>query len=183
MLRRMSQALLLVLALASVASAQPSLAPELPPPPPAVTNSVDAGATFGGTTAGDLYTGLSIGGGHRISHLFWIHAALATVTTPELSTGWSSRGVTSDRFTDVRGGIELRGCVRSERVCGLIGVDVGYRHELFDHMNRSGGEAVFRLGGDVGLGSRHLRLRSVFEGTSTKIADTEALTFLLAYLW
>jgi hypothetical protein len=183
----MARALLLVSTFASLAQAQPSAMPYAPPPlppaPPPLVNAVEVGASFGGTTAGDLYTGLELGGSHRLSPLVWIHVAVETATTPNLSNGFS-RPVTSDRFSELRGGLEVRPCASFDRVCGLVGVDVGYRHELFDTtMNRSGGEAVFRLGGDLGLGTRNVRLRAMFEGTSTHVADTSAVTATLVYLW
>ncbi len=180
-MRRLVRTLVVVAAIAGAAHAQPSLVPASPSTPTPVENAIEVGALFGETTAGDLATGLVLGGEHRLGHTLWLHGAAAAVTTPQLETGWSM--VTSDRFSDLRGGPELRACTITDQLCALVGVDVGYRHEIFDHtMNRSGGEAVLRVGADVAL-VREVRLRAVFEGTSTRASDTSAMTFTVAYLW
>ena len=176
--------ILALLAASTTARAQPSQPPEPVPPPELVAmNAFELGTTLGETSAGDLYAGVVLAGGRRLRDMVWAHAAAVTASTPNLSTGFS-RPITSDFFTEVRGGLELRACASLDRACGMLGVDVGYRHERFAHtMLRSGGEAVARLGGDIALGRADIRLRAAVEGTSTHAADTTAVTITLAYLW
>ncbi len=168
---------------AAPSHAQPALAAPIPPPAAAPRYSIEAAAAAGSTYDGDLYAGAVLAGGYRITDLFSVHAALETATARILHfPGIDQYEGTSDRFSEARGGVELHECVRSDALCGIAGVDLSYRGETVSGnqpMSLSGAEAVARLGLDVG--TRTVRFRPMFEGTSTHHGDTEALLLGVAY--
>jgi hypothetical protein len=180
------KSLVVVVVLAGVAHAQPSLTAPMPRPQP-VTADVELDATFGGTRSGDVYAGIIAGGAFRLSDWFWIHAAAGTAKAPVVHfAGIDQYEGTSDRFTDLRGGLELRTCTHSGLACGIFGVDFGGRHEVYSdnsgHMVTWSGTAVARAGLDIG--AANLRARAMFEGTTAmQVGDTSALNLGVAYLW
>jgi hypothetical protein len=180
------KSLFVVAVLAGGASAQPSLTAPVPRPQP-VTADVELDATFGGTRTGDLYAGMIIGGAFRLSDWLWIHAAGTTAKAPVVHfAGVDQYEGTSDRFTELRGGLELRTCTRTGLACGIFGVDFGGRHEVYTdntgHMVSWSGTAVARAGLDIG--ARNVRARAMLEGTTAmQVGDTTAFNLGVAYLW
>ena len=176
----------LVLALlayfAAPSHAQPALTAPIPPPAAAPRYAVELAASAGSTYDGDLYAGAVAAGAYRVNDLVWVHAALETATARVLHfPGVDQYEGTSDRFSEARGGLELHECGRAGALCAIAGVDVGYRDESVTGnvpMNLAGPEAVARFGLDVG--TRRVRFRPVFEGTSTHRGDTGALLVGLA---
>jgi hypothetical protein len=124
-----------------------------------------------------VYGGIAAAGGYAFTSWGWLHAG------GDVATEVGKYG-TAGHLADVHVGIEVRPCTSDRAWCFVIGADGGYRHELVldtPHRDRSGGEAVFRMGLDAGLGQ--LRVRPIFEGTSTKRGDTSAFVVSLAYMW
>jgi hypothetical protein len=144
------------------------------------TRFVELGGSVGGTHEGDMSAGLTAGGGYRLTHLVWLHAMGAAGTAPAVHIGWAPDHA-DDRFAELRGGVELKTCTATGIWCGLFGVDVGYRHDTYARIDRSGGEAVARFGLDIG--AKYVRVRPVLEGTSTHTGDTMALVLGVAYAW
>ena len=99
-----------------------------------------------------LYSATSIDGGYHLSDGWWLHAELAGGA--RVGYGAINQGpqlVAPQRFVgDLRAGIEWRAC---GVVCGMLGVDAGYRvgHDL------DGVMVAPRAGLD--LGTAHLRFR------------------------
>ncbi|HSN26102.1 MAG TPA: hypothetical protein VLT45_07445 [Kofleriaceae bacterium] len=178
----MLRAALVLVTLATLAArgaAQPALTAPLPPPatPPAL--QLEVAPALGSTYDGDLYAGLAAAGLYRVNDLLAVHAAVEGATARVVHfAGIDQYEGSQDRFAEVRGGVELRHCVR-EALCAIGGVDVGYRREHEGAMELSGAEAVARIGLDVG--TRRLRFRPTFEGTSTHHGDTGALLLGVGY--
>lgn len=165
------------------AHAQPALTAPIPPPAVAPRYTIELAAAAGSTYDGDLYAGGVLAGGYRINDLISLHAALETATARILHfPGVDQYEGTTDRFSEARGGLELRTCRRGDALCAVGGVDLGFRDETVtgdQPMGLSGAEAVARIGLD--LGTRRVRVRPMFEGTSTHHGDTGALLLGLAY--
>lgn len=145
------------------------------------THFVELGATAGATHEGEISAGLTASGGYRVSDLWWLHATAASSTAPILHSGWSPDPYNGkgDRITDLRGGVELKPCTANGIWCGVVGVDLGYRHETFQ--DRSSPEAVARFGLDIS--AKYVRIRPVIEGTTTHAGDSAAFVFGVAYAW
>lgn len=170
--------------LASPARAQPALTAPLPAPISVPRMQLEVAPALGSTYDGDLYAGLAGAGTYRINDLIALHGAVEAAKARIVHfAGIDQYEGTGDRFAEARGGIELRHCLH-DSLCGIAGVDVGYRSETLTGgtaMNLSGAEAVARFGLDVG--TRAIRFRPVFEGTSTHHGDTGAVLLGAAYRW
>lgn len=170
--------------LAAPARAQPALTAPIPLPQTAPRYQVEVAPALGSTYDGDIYAGVAAAGTYRINDLLAIHGAVEAAKARVVHfAGIDQYEGSSERFAEARGGVELRHCLR-ESLCGLAGVDVGYRSESLSGrsaMDLSGAEAVARFGFDVG--TRQIRFRPVFEGTSTHHGDTEAVLLGAAYRW
>jgi hypothetical protein len=168
--------------LASPARAQPALTAPVLAPVAVPRIQVEVAPALGSTYDGDLYAGLAAAGSYSINDLVAIHGAVEAAKARVVHfAGIDQYEGTSDRFAEARGGVELRHCMR-ESLCGIAGVDVGYRRETLSGngaMDLSGPEAVARFGLDVG--TRQVRFRPVFEGTSTHHGDTGALLLGVGY--
>lgn len=168
--------------LASPARAQPALTTPILAPVAVPRYQVEVAPALGSTYDGDLYAGLAAAASYRVNDIVAIHAAVEGAKARVVHfAGIDQYEGTSDRFAEARGGVELRHCVR-ESLCGLAGVDVGYHSETVSGagaMDLSGPEAVARFGLDVG--TRQLRFRPVFEGTSTHHGDTGAVLLGVGY--
>jgi hypothetical protein len=190
------KALVLIAATAATARAQPALTAPAEQAAPTSVSFVELGGSIGSPAAtpgatgasapGKAYAGVEVEGGYRITgKVWWAHAAVATASTSLMDPPGLDRG--HDRFSEVRAGLELRPCSSRGTLCGIFGVDGGYRHEIVSdgqfRDNRSGGEAVLRLGLDIAVFRSDLRLRPVVEGTSTRAGDSSALTIGAALLW
>lgn len=169
--------------LAAPARAQPALTAPIPAPPAAPSYQVEVAPALGSTYDGDLYAGVAVAGTHRINELIAFHGVVEAAKARLVHfAGVDQYEGSSDRFVEARGGVELRHCLH-DSLCGIAGVDVGYRSETLsgDAMRLSSPEAVARFGLDVG--TRQVRFRPVFEGTSTHHGDTGAVLLGAAYRW
>jgi len=177
-------ATLAYLAAPSRVHAQPALTAPVPPPPTQPRMQVEVAPAFGSTYDGDIYAGLAGAGTYRLNDLLAIHGAVEAAKARVVHfAGIDQYEGSSERFAEARGGVELRRCLR-DSLCGIAGVDVGYRRETLSGrsaMDLSGAEAIARFGLDVG--TRQVRFRPVFEGTSTHHGDTGAVLLGAAYRW
>jgi hypothetical protein len=113
-------------------------------------------------------TGLHLDAGRQIGESpFFMHGSAAYGASGSDGT-----------FTQLRGGAEARGCVRSNWLCGFAGLDLGYQHDDFrddptplgittpvdepqmEIENAHDLLAVPRVGAELG---KHLRLRATLE--------------------
>jgi hypothetical protein len=111
--------LLAVLAVPSIAAAESYDATQ---PSAKSDGYIGLGAEFGGDRS--LKGGIKLEGGYRIA------------TTPLFVHGQITGGEsgTDGDYQQVRAGVEARGCVLRELVCGFAGVDAGYQHDnMIDH--------------------------------------------------
>lgn len=175
-----------VVAMASVARAQPALTPPIAP-------AAEAPAQFYAETGAAVGVGIGIyaawvaelgyrPGGGSLS----IHATVQSGSVPLF--GAFDEHVTSSGYLALRSGVDERGCAVGGVWCGFVGIDLGYLHQYAttsgdEHRDERVAVVVPHVGFDVG--GRRVRLRVGFEAARGWQDYWEALglTAGLAYSW
>jgi hypothetical protein len=171
---------------AAAAHAQPALvAPESPPGPPSPPSPptgvyLEPGLAIGVTQVG-VYGAVRLDGGYRIGDSpLWIHGRLGQGSMAQIDGG-----AMDSSFTELRIGLEARGCVLDGIACLVGGADGGYRHEMLmasqEHDDVQLAVAIARLGLDVG--TRHLRFRPGVETSVNRDGLGLGVTAGIAYTW
>jgi hypothetical protein len=173
----------LVLAIPSLAAAEPSAASSAP----AVAGDyLQAGVVAGAlranrTSSGALYGAITLEAGHHVQDsALWLHVQLASGSLAGIDEASGA-----SQYLEGRVGVETRGCVLGGAACLVGGLDLGARREYlmaeYDHFDSTTVALVARAGLDVG--SRRLRLRPTLELALGSDGNGGGLSLAAAYVW
>lgn len=174
-----------VIAMASIARAQPALTPPVVPAaePPAQFYA-EAGAAIGVGVGIYAAWAAELGyrpGGRSLS----IHAVVQSGSV--LLFGPFDAKVASSGYLALRSGVDERGCTEDGVWCGFVGIDLGYLHQYAmstsgEHEDERVAVVVPRVGLDAG--GRRVRIRVGLESAIGRDHwETLGLTASLAYGW